>query len=177
MRVKHSTVWYSVLVLGYEGNTNTLAQRIARENTAKVLVSPVPTFYPHQKPLTGYHSNFLIRRGPHTNSTPRNGGGPDFLLPPSTPPFAKFSLIGRYLSKSLGTTRVPVQGFALQVFCRHLYQYICYCQYFSLVPLDPRELCERGCTWMCMAKISLGGGSPEKHNPEWIAISFRLGQL
>jgi len=32
-------------------------------------------------------------------------------------------------------------------------------------------------TWMCMTKISLGGGSPEKHNPEWIAISFRLGQL
>jgi len=60
--------------------------------------------------------------------------------------FAKFSLIGRYLSKSLGTTHVPVQEFALQVVCRHLYQYICYCQYLSLVPLDPRELCERGCT-------------------------------
>jgi len=59
--------------------------------------------------------------------------------------FAKFSLIGRYLSKSVGTTHVPVQEFALQLFCRHLYQYICYCQYFSLVPLDPRELCERGC--------------------------------
>jgi len=65
---------------------------------------------------------------------------------PCTASFAKFSLIGRYLSKSLGTTHVPVQKFALQIFCRHLYQYICYCQYFSLVPLDPRELCERGCT-------------------------------
>ena len=64
----------------------------------------------------------------------------------STASFAKFSLIGRYLSKSLGTAHVPVQEFSLQVFCRHLYQYICYCQYFSLVPLDPRELCERGCT-------------------------------
>jgi len=63
-----------------------------------------------------------------------------------TASFAKFSLIGRYLSKSLGTTHVSIQEFALQVFCRHLYQYICYCQYFSLVPLDPRELCERGCT-------------------------------
>ena len=63
-----------------------------------------------------------------------------------TASFAKFSLIGKYLSKSLGTTHVPVQEFVLQVFCRHLYQYICYCQYFSLVPLDPRELCERGCT-------------------------------
>ena len=61
--------------------------------------------------------------------------------------FAKFSLIGRYLSKSVGTTHVPAQEFALQLFCRHLYQYICYCQYFSLVPLDPRELCERGCTY------------------------------
>jgi len=66
----------------------------------------------------------------------------------STPSFAKFSLISRYFSKFLGTTHVPVQEFALQVFCRHLYQYICYCQYFSLVPLDPRELCERGCTSM-----------------------------
>ena len=63
-----------------------------------------------------------------------------------TAPFATFSLISRYLSKSLGTTHVLVQEFALQVFCRHLYQYICFCQYFSLVPLDLQELCERGCT-------------------------------
>jgi len=69
-----------------------------------------------------------------------------FSITTCTASFAKFSLIGRYLSKSLGTTHVPVQEFALQVFCRHLYQYVCCCQYFSLVPLDSRELCKRGCT-------------------------------
>jgi len=37
------------------------------------------------------------------------------LLTTSTASFAKFSLIGRYLSKGLGTTHVPVQEFALQV--------------------------------------------------------------
>jgi len=81
--------------------------------------------------------------------------------------FAKFSLIGRYLSKSVGTTHVPVQEFALQLFCRHLYQYICYCQYFSLVPLDPRELCERGCSLLTHmfvhARVSRTG--PRRYQP------------
>ena len=49
-----------------------------------MLVSPVPTFGCHQKILTVYHSTFLIRLSPHTNSAPRNGGVPDFWRPPST---------------------------------------------------------------------------------------------
>jgi len=66
------------------GNTNTHSPPIVLANAAKVLVSPVPTFCCHQKILTVYHSTFLIRLSPHTNSAPRNGGVSDFWRPPST---------------------------------------------------------------------------------------------
>ena len=43
-----------------------------------------PDFLPPRKNPHRLSLEFLIRRSPHTNSAPRNGSGPDFLLPPST---------------------------------------------------------------------------------------------
>ena len=75
---------------GCQGISGSVTQTPSRSelltNAARALVSPVPKFCRSRKIFTSYHSSFLIRPSPHTNAILRNGGGPDFCLPPSTLP-------------------------------------------------------------------------------------------
>ena len=69
---------------------------VAQTHSPSILLANASKFcdtgadLPPPKILTRYHSNFIIRFCPHTNSAPCNGDGRDFCQPPSIIQYLSF---------------------------------------------------------------------------------------